>query len=1617
MPIINGDNAANTINGTTGDDQIFGFDGNDQIYGNGGNDSIDGGIGDDLVFGGSGSDTIIGGDGNDAIAGYGGNDNLQGGAGSDYLTGGTGSDVIDGGSGLDLVNYSDYALSGVNVSLVTGLAVAGSDTDTLIGIENINGSLQADVLVGDANSNQITGNGGSDTLTGGAGSDVFSFFYQIGSTSVTVITDFQAGAGGDNIIVNNLPPGIGNPFASGYARLVQSGADTLIQFDDDGYGSAFSLRTVGILQNVDKTQLVAANFNGSDPNAPTATAGNDSITGTAGNDQLYGLDGDDTLIALDGQDSLYGGNGNDSLNGGNGSDYLDGGADNDSLEGGSNGDFLTGSTGNDTLRGGAGFDNLQGGAGDDLIDGGSDSDSASYIDATFSVNASLTTGVVTGGAGNDTLVSIETIGGSLYNDTLEGSAVNNYLYGSDGNDSIIGLDGNDLLSGDNGNDTILGGQGLDSLSGGLGDDVLDGGADQDRIDYLSATSAVNVSLLTGLSSGGGGNDTLISIEHISGSNYNDTLIGDAGINIINGFGGSDTITGGAGQDFFDYTSASAPVGPVGSPPPPPEIDVITDFQAGALGDSISLPFYIGGNPFANGYIRLIQTGADTHVQRDTDGPAGAGSFQTFVILQNVDKNNLVSENFSGFDPNALPPSTGNDSLIGTSGADSINALAGDDTIRGQDGNDTLNGDAGNDSIDGGNGNDSLRGGTENDSIFGGAGADSLFGDAGNDTLLGGDDGDYFQGGTGDDLIDGGNNNNAIATDFVDYFNSTGAMTINLTTGLASGGDQGNDTLVSIDGIAGSNYNDTIIGSSGFDFIRGGLGNDSLDGGAGIDDVVDYVTATTAVSVNLATGVASGGAGNDTITGFEQIRGGSGNDYLIGDSQNNSLRGNLGNDTLDGGAGNDRADYLSATGSVFIDLEQGTATGAAGNDVLISIERARGSNFNDVLEAGNAPSTLEGAGGNDTLVGGDGADFLTGGAGDDTIDGNLNDTRIGSDWSNYSDATSGVNVNLANGTATGGGGSDTLFSIDAVGGSAFNDSIVGDAGSNFLRGNQGDDTLDGGAGFDFADYFNATGSITATFTGGGNGSVTGADGNDTLLNIEAISATNFNDTLIGSAADERFRGRLGDDYVDGGAGSDTFDFRTSAAGVYADLVAGTATGEGNDTFINIENLRGSELGNDTLIGNAGDNIFQGHGGNDSIDGAGGSDTASYSNSYMSGVVVNLALGTASNDGWGTSDILINIENVNGSWQDDSITGSASNNRLFGDLGNDTLDGGIGVDTLEGGAGDDTYILTDLNDIITELVGGGSDTLSVNFSHYLQGANIENLTLTGAAAYGVGTAEANILTGNAGENLLIAGEGADTIYGGGARDAIFGENGADLIYGEDGIDYLIGGEGADTIYGGNQADEIYGQDGADLIYGGQDFQTDILVGGAGNDTIDGGDAWDQVYGGTGDDSFYVSQQVDWVFEFAGEGNDTVYSRSSNGYYLYDQIENLILLDNSPFGVGNGLANRITGNAIGNTLLGGGGNDTLDGGAGQDILWGEAGADTFKISQGTGLDIIADWLLGTDKLDVSAYGFANLAAAKANMLQVGGDISMNLGNGDALIILGVNINNISATDLILS
>jgi Ca2+-binding RTX toxin-like protein len=152
--------------------------------------------------------------------------------------------------------------------------------------------------------------------------------------------------------------------------------------------------------------------------------------------------------------------------------------------------------------------------------------------------------------------------------------------------------------------------------------------------------------------------------------------------------------------------------------------------------------------------------------------------------------------------------------------------------------------------------------------------------------------------------------------------------------------------------------------------------------AGNDTVTLPADAATAAAIGYNPVLTSfhGGDGNDTIiggslndtingdSGADILKGGAGNDRLLGGSSSDTLSGGLGNDFLDGGSSNDTADYTAAAGAVTINLALGNATGE-GNDTLLNIENATGSNFDDTITGSSLANVLNGGGGNDTLSGG------------------------------------------------------------------------------------------------------------------------------------------------------------------------------------------------------------------------------------------------------------------------------------------------------------------------------------------------------------------------------------------------------------------------------------------------------------------------------------------------------------------------------------------------------------------------------------------------------------------------------------------------------------------------
>lgn len=329
----------------------------------------------------------------------------------------------------------------------------------------------------------------------------------------------------------------------------------------------------------------------------------------------------------------------------------------------------------------------------------------------------------------------------------------------------------------------------------------------------------------------------------------------------------------------------------------------------------------------------------------------------------------------------------------------------------------------------------------------------LSGTPNNDAIYGGNGSDTLHGGTGNDLLDGGYNGKAgdsIAQigDFADYKDSTKAVIVDLEFGIALGGG-GNDILVNIEGVWGSDFGDVLIGNNignelwGFedsDVLHGGDGPDSIYGGAG-DDFLD-------------------GGGNMTMTSFDSF-------YAICDT----------------------VFYSDSPSEVEVNLQSGTATGGNGNDTLINFEGVWGSNFNDVITGDDNINGLRGSSGSDSLYGAGGDDLLNGGPGDDYLDGGINvDSKghvtSGYDVADYYESPNAVVVNLQSHTASG-DGNDILVNIEGVWGSGFNDSLTGSTGNDILQGNAGNDSIQGGRGDD---------SLNAGF---GSDYLDGGSGNDVL----------------------------------------------------------------------------------------------------------------------------------------------------------------------------------------------------------------------------------------------------------------------------------------------------------------------------------------------------------------------------------------------------------------------------------------------------------------------------------------------------------------------------------------
>ncbi|MBB4082710.1 beta strand repeat-containing protein [Brevundimonas lenta] len=1190
---------AHNIRGSSGADVVYGGALNDKIEGNGGNDILAGGAGDDQILAAGGADRLSGDAGDDFLSGFAGDDVLEGGDGKDRLAGGDGADILRGGAGDD--SLFDFQEDG------SDHLYGGDGNDRLelsLSFYHQPGTpIPADVNV----------------IDGGDGDDVFVLGgTPVGSMSYTL----HGGAGVDRIDIGitNQNADYTSIIFDGFEELVgtEGGRFTAAQLDQftyfyTGYGNnrivtvasagtvdvrdatAFTSRVAfgvgGVNFTAEGSQLYFTIFGSTGSDTFTGGLGADTVTGGAGNDRLDGGAGSTGDVAIfsgpqsqysylnladgwiqvtgpDGVDLIrnfsrlefgdftyltlapglthFGQAAGETVNGTALRDTINGQGGNDVLRGFEGNDYLDGGAGDDRLEGGAGSNSLDGGAGNDIIDGGNSL--AGYASGGDGNDWFANVAAANGGAGDDSYIGIAEIYGedsasgtdSYYSFAASTSLtyglqyIENLYFSWDGSQTPFGVGhqvhashvgtGNEranIIVGASAGDQLYGMGGADVLQGQGGNDTLEGGDGTDTAVFRGARSAYTITATSfgAIVSGPDGVDTLTGIERLqfddglyslagaplpsttNGTAGADTINGTAGVNTVYGEGGDDTIRGAAGDDIID----------------------------GGAGTDTAV--FSG---LRSAYSITTISGVTT-----VTGPDGSDTLTNVERLQFDDGLFLW---------NGAPVPM---AINGTSDGDIIVANAGSDIVAAGDGDDVITGAAGDDLIDGGAGTDTA--------IFTDA-PTTVTVEGGVVTVTGPD---------GTDIL--------TSVERLRF----GAMEVSVQALLANSrfGSSTGETLVggsSSEALFGLAGDDTLNGAGGDDTLNGGAGVDVLNGGAGFD-TVDYGSAASGVTARLdiLRATNDGDGGTDTFYLVEAITGSAFNDLLVGGIGDNTLRGGLGADlllgqdgndtlwggsgvsnTLQGGLGDDRY-VLEALDSVVEVAGQGTDTVEArinAYNLANNVENLIYGGTGAFSGTGNAlNNVMTGGAGDDLLRGRGGIDSLVGGSGIDTAD--------------YSQAAAGVHARLdvMRAVNDGDGATDTYTSIEAILGSAFNDTLVGGVLGDRLSGGLGADTLLGMLGDDVL----AGGQGLANQLQGGLG--------DDLYVLDAY------DTIVELA----------------GEGIDTIEAHVGAHVMAANVEKMFYVG--NNKFYGTGNA-----GDNIITGGVGDDILKGMGGFDQLFGGAGQD---------------------------------------------------------------------------------------------------------------------------------------------------------------------------------------------------------------------------------------------------------------------------------------------------------------------------------------------------------------------------------------------------------------------------
>ena len=823
QPDLTGDDQDNWLFGDTADNILIAAGGDDTLFGGDGDDDIRGGAGGDLVFAGDGDDTVL----------------------VDVRAGDTQVDTVFGGDGVDeIVVLGDLDLT---VDFETGAVDFGAP--------GVMPFFEFERFVSGSGDDLFLGADGAQTIIGGGGNDTL------------------------------LYAGEGDEFYSTNSASTLEGVAT-VSFRDGGYAGV-RIEAIESDSSLYEREILHEEL---DPGAVLPGIASTSLFGV---EIVEGTDFADVFYALGVTQGQVSGLPEYTITHNAETFTLDGSA----FFGGAGTDVFFASELGSLFDGGEGFDlvnfNLDYTIADRLSEGGIQS-------FTIDLESGLATGLLNQGIAKSDIYlrNIEGVVGTRSDDVIIGNAAANYLNGYQGRDTIYGGDGADYIDasgligaelyGEAGNDIFaLGPSENAMIDGGDGSDVLElkpdqafrldaffdqealgsGGSDLENVAGWAVDLSAGFATSEFLEAGVDPNNnvpftytaSLTSIENVLGSDFSDTISGNADDNLLLGRAGDDLISGGAGDDnlnggegddtllggdgddvLFGGTGQDSMTGGAGSDQfllaPEDAFDIISDFNP--VEDLLSV---VGlGVTFEDISLAANGTGTDVIV--------GTRVVATLlgVTPAELSEADFVFPDPAPDDPGAIP--------VGTDGDDFLDATAstrlpGDDgvAVAGLEGDDTILGGAGDDTLSGNGGADE---------IVGNAGADEIFGGQGNDSLAGGDDDDTLEGGTGDDLLRGQTGND-----------------------LGDGGDG----------------DDEVRGGMGYDTLFGGAGNDNLRGDEGND-------------------VLAGGGGNDTITGNDgddDISGGDGDDSLLGGNGNDTISGGDGNDVLSGGADRDLFEDVGA----------------------------------------------------------------------------------------------------------------------------------------------------------------------------------------------------------------------------------------------------------------------------------------------------------------------------------------------------------------------------------------------------------------------------------------------------------------------------------------------------------------------------------------------------------------------------------------------------------------------------------------------------------------------------------------------------------------------------------